>query len=144
MTCERFLELAKASGLLSAGEVQALIAKGRELHTALIADSDKVGRLVDFAVDGGLLTGWQCSKLMEGRFKGFFLGRYKLLNCLPGTQSSTKYLAVDTESQESVEILVTPIEGHVHFTVMRKGGLVEDSVVAIGRYPVPQQWSGRF
>jgi hypothetical protein len=139
MTCEGFVELAKASGLLSDGDVQALIAKTRELHTAPGADSEKVGRLVDFAVEDGLLTGWQCSKLTEGRFKGFFLGRYKLLNRLPGTQSSTKYLAVNTESQERVEILVTPIQGHVHYAVMREGGLIEDSVGAMARGPFPQQ-----
>ena len=30
-------------------------------------------------ITAGLLTRWQCDKLLEGKHKGFFLGKYKLL-----------------------------------------------------------------
>lgn len=44
-------------------------------------------------IDAKLLTKWQVERLMEGKTKGFFLGKYKLLGQLGKGGMSTVYLA---------------------------------------------------
>jgi len=56
----------------------------------------------------GLLTNWQCEKLAEGRHKGFFLGKYKLLDHLGTGGMSTVYLAEHVLMQRRVAIKVLP------------------------------------
>ncbi len=56
----------------------------------------------------GLLTNWQCEKLAEGRHKGFFLGKYKLLNHLGTGGMSSVYLAEHVLMQRRVAIKVLP------------------------------------
>ena len=59
-------------------------------------------------VDAGLITDWQSQKLLEGRHKGFFLGKYKLLEHLRAGGMSNVYLAEHTLMQRRVAIKVLP------------------------------------
>ena len=59
-------------------------------------------------IDAGLLTKWQCDKLLEGRHKGFFLGKYKLLDHLGTGGMSSVYLAQHTLMRRNVAIKVLP------------------------------------
>jgi serine/threonine protein kinase len=59
-------------------------------------------------VAAGLLTRWQCDKLLEGRHKGFFLGKYKLLDLLGSGGMSSVYLAEHVLMQRRVAIKVLP------------------------------------
>ena len=56
----------------------------------------------------GLLTEWQSEKLLEGRHKGFFLGKYKLLDHLGTGGMSSVYLAEHVLMQRRVAIKVLP------------------------------------
>ncbi|HVX13277.1 MAG TPA: serine/threonine-protein kinase [Pirellulales bacterium] len=60
--------------------------------------------------DAGLLTQWQCDKLLEGRHKGFFLGKYKLLDHLGTGGMSAVYLAEHINMQRRVAIKVLPTQ----------------------------------
>ncbi len=56
----------------------------------------------------GLITRWQAEKLLEGRHKGFFLKRYKLLDHLGTGGMSSVYLAEHVLMQRRVAIKVLP------------------------------------
>ncbi len=65
-------------------------------------------RVAEHLVNAGLLTHWQCDKLLEGRHKGFFLGKYKLLAHLGTGGMSSVYLAEHVLMQRRVAIKVLP------------------------------------
>jgi len=67
-----------------------------------------VGLLSARLVEAGLLTRWQCRKLLGGRHKGFFLGKYKLLDHLGSGGMSSVYLAEHVLMQRRVAIKVLP------------------------------------
>jgi len=59
-------------------------------------------------VEAGLLTRWQADRLLEGRYKGFFLGKYKLLDHLGTGGMSSVYLAEHVLMHRRVAIKVLP------------------------------------
>jgi len=101
-----FVDLVRRSGLVEADQLKvALAGIRREEPQKAAGDTDFVaGRLVE----AGLLTQWQCDKLLEGRHKGFFLGRYKLLGHLGTGGMSSVYLAEHVLMQRRVAIKVLP------------------------------------
>jgi serine/threonine protein kinase len=59
-------------------------------------------------VDAGLITRWQADKLLEGRHKGFFLGKYKLLGHIGTGGMSSVYLAENTKLHRQCAVKVLP------------------------------------
>lgn len=103
---DAFLDLVRQSGLVEKDRLVALL---RELKRAAgghsITDTDYVaGRLVE----SELLTRWQADMLLEGRHKGFFLGKYKLLGLLGAGGMSSVYLGEHVLMQRRVAIKVLP------------------------------------
>jgi serine/threonine protein kinase len=64
--------------------------------------------LADFLIDEGLVTEWHTEKLLEGKYKGFFLGKYRLLGHLGTGGMSSVYLAEHVLMQRRVAIKVLP------------------------------------
>ena len=64
-------------------------------------------KLIEGLVGAGLITKWQSEKIRGGRYKGFFLGKYKLLGHLGTGGMSTVYLAqqVLTKQQRAIKVL---------------------------------------
>ena len=56
-----------------------------------------------------LITPWHAEKLIQGRFRGFFLGSYKLLNRIARGGMSTIYAAEDKHSGETHALKVLPL-----------------------------------
>lgn len=83
-----------ASEAPSTGESNALPAVPGFIRVApdyLIPDDARiVGQKL---VDAGLLTKWQIERLLDGKTRGFFLGKYKLMGQLGKGGMSTVYLA---------------------------------------------------
>ena len=103
---ETFLDLVQRSGLVEKDRLQALVALlEKESGGKLPSDVDEVGRRL---VAEELITPWQCEKLLEGRHRGFFLGRYKLLGQLGSGGMSTVYLGEHVLMQRRVAIKVLP------------------------------------
>lgn len=92
------------------------IARKENLHASLkilsAAHNGKLPRDVDTVaqhlIDSGILTHWQSNKLKEGKYRGFFLGKYKLLGHLGSGGMSTVYLAEHTKMHRRVAIKVLP------------------------------------
>ena len=75
-TAEGFLNLVKQSGLVSVDQLKKLLAEYQEQDRKLGEPSEIAEELIGRA----LLTRWQANKLLQGKHKGFFLGKYRLLD----------------------------------------------------------------
>ncbi|MEN6556922.1 MAG: serine/threonine-protein kinase [Thermoguttaceae bacterium] len=104
---ETFLDLIRRSGLV---EKHQLAAAMSAMGASLKDPSLNADALATRLVIAGLLTRWQADKLLEGRYKGFFLGKYKLLDHLGSGGMSNVYLAEHVLMQRRVAIKVLPKE----------------------------------
>jgi serine/threonine protein kinase len=59
-------------------------------------------------IRAGLLTKWQCQQILDGRYKGFLLGKYKLLDQLGRGGMSMVYVAEHTGMRRKVALKVLP------------------------------------
>lgn len=105
---DAFLDLLRRSGLVEKARLNAVLLELKEQAAGEpITDTDFVA---DRLVQSGLITRWQADKLLEGRHKGFFLGKYKLLDHLGTGGMSSVYLAEHVLMQRRVAIKVLPKE----------------------------------
>ncbi len=103
---ETFLDLVQRSGLVEKDRLQALVAQlQKESGGKLPSDVDEVQRRL---VAENLISAWQGERLLEGKYRGFFLGRYKLLGQLGSGGMSTVYLGEHVLMQRRVAIKVLP------------------------------------
>ncbi len=101
-----FLDLLRRSGLVENDQIAAVVDQlTAEFGDEALADLD---RLVSRFVEPGLITRWQADKLREGRHRGFFLGKYKLLDHLGTGGMSSVYLGEHVLMQRRVAIKVLP------------------------------------
>jgi len=99
---DEFLLVARASGLVDADKLDAAVAPWA-------AEAGPVPEACYQAVcDQGLLTPWQLEQLRRGRYKGFVLGKYKLLRLLGAGGMSSVYLAEHMSLHNKVAIKVLP------------------------------------
>ena len=103
---DRFLDLVRRSGLVEKGQLVVLLSRLKdEAGGKSIGNTELVAEKL---IEADLLTHWQCEKLLEGRHKGFFLGKYKLLGLLGTGGMSSVYLAEHVLMQRRVAIKVLP------------------------------------
>ena len=82
LNVDTFLDLVERSGLVEADQLRAGVAQFRRAAAEQAEDADAMAKSL---VEARLLTRWQADKLLEGRHRGFFLEKYKLLDLLgPG------------------------------------------------------------
>lgn len=104
LTPASFLMGIRQSGLLDSKKFDAAIA---DLERDGI-DQQDAAALAGALVKRGVLTDWQAEKLLQGRHKGFMLGRYKLLSLLGAGEMSAVYLAEHTLLERRCAIKVLP------------------------------------
>jgi serine/threonine-protein kinase len=106
LSVEKFLEFVRLSGLVDEELAQ------RTWQEALAAASPEQAESADYAaakfVEAGLITRWQCDKLLQGKHKGFFLGKYKLLGHLGTGGMSSVFLAEHVAMHRRAAIKVLP------------------------------------
>jgi serine/threonine-protein kinase len=94
-----FLDLLVRSGLLGT----------RSLSKACCGkDRYSLDRLCSHLVENGWLTDWQCNKIRDGKWKGFFLDKYKLLKYVASDPPSKTYIAEDMHTCKFVVLRITP------------------------------------
>jgi eukaryotic-like serine/threonine-protein kinase len=103
---ETLLDLLRRSGLVETDQLNRMLLEiGQQSEGAALTDVDLLAAKL---VDGGLITRWQADRLLEGRYKGFFLGKYKLLGQIGRGGMSQVYLAEHVLMQRRVAIKVLP------------------------------------
>lgn len=104
VTTENFVDLLGRSGLVDKEQIAAAVGE----FQASGGDTSDGQALAHFLVDRQTITGWQAEKLLEGRHKGFFLRKYKLLDHLGTGGMSMVYLAEHVDMHRRVAIKVLP------------------------------------
>jgi len=103
-----FLDLVRRSGLADATRFEKCLDDLREENGGeLPPDTIKIA---DRLVEEDLITAWHRDKLFNRKYKGFFLGKYKLLSHLGSGGMSSVYLAEHVLMQRRVAIKVLPRE----------------------------------
>jgi eukaryotic-like serine/threonine-protein kinase len=105
-TVDTFLDLVQRSGLVEKDQLDVVMLDLK--HAAgdqPVADVDVV---VNRLIQEKLITRWQASRLLEGRYKGFFLNKYKLLDHLGTGGMSRVFLGEHVLMQRRVAIKVLP------------------------------------
>ena len=106
LTSEQFLELVAKSGLVDASALTSLESRVRDQLDGELPQ--KAERLADLLIRKDLLTTWHVEKLLSGKYKGFFLGNYKLLGHIGTGGMSSVYLAEHTRMGDKRAIKVLP------------------------------------
>ena len=103
---ETLLDLIERSGLVEKDRLDSVIARLKtEGNGQLPSDVDEVAGRV---VAANLITRWQADRMLEGKNRGFFLKRYKLLGQIGTGGMSTVYLGEHVVMQRRVAIKVLP------------------------------------
>jgi eukaryotic-like serine/threonine-protein kinase len=102
---QSFLNLLEKSGLVSGERLNSELETLREKTGSSALELDT---LIRHLLDQDLVTQWHLEKLLVGKYKGFFLGKYKLLRLLGTGGMSSVYLAEHRLSAQKRAIKVLP------------------------------------
>lgn len=96
-----FLEIVRKSGLVTKSQLDQLFSNSAPFNPTQIAAA---------LVRAELLTQYQANQLLSGKFRGFFLGPYKLLRPVGKGGMGAVYLAEQTSVGRKVAIKVLPTD----------------------------------
>lgn len=105
-TVEEFLELVPKSGVLEPRRLHAYI----EPLRAQARLPKSPAQLANLLLRDGLLTRFQVEQLLQGKFRGFTLGRYQVLELLGSGGMSAVYLCADLAHRRRVAVKVLPTQ----------------------------------
>ncbi len=103
-SADSFLSAVRQSGLVEEGQLKKFWQNFEEAGK----DKQDTEQIVSELVGNNLLSKWQIDKLLQGKHKGFFLGKYKLISLLGSGGMSAVYLAEHTLMRRRVAIKVLP------------------------------------
>ncbi|QDU43335.1 Serine/threonine-protein kinase PrkC [Symmachiella dynata] len=104
LTAEALIGMLKQSGLVEGDQLDAAVARWKSNDI----DVTRPRLIAIQAVKEELITRWQAEKLLQGKHRGFFLGKYRLLTLLGTGGMSSVYLAEHTLMRRQVAIKVLP------------------------------------
>ncbi len=104
LTVPSFLNVVRQSNLVPQDRLQSAV---DEMKAGGI-NIESSRQLSEQLVERGVLTKWQADKLLQGKHKGFFLGKYRLLSLLGKGGMSSVYLAEHVLMRRRCAIKVLP------------------------------------
>src|SRR5437660_4637504 len=104
-TIGEFLEITQKSGIADWERITASVAERRAAGT-LPADPKELAQAL---VDEGLLTYFQADQLLQGKWRGFSVGKYKILERIGSGGMGVVYLAEHKLMQRRVAVKVLPV-----------------------------------
>ena len=105
-TTEKLIELIKRSGLVRNEDLAKFMARRASKSGGLLPSDAK--QLADQFVDQSLVTRWQMDQLLNGKYRGFRLGKYTLKGHLGTGGMSSVYLSEHPIMRRPVAIKVLP------------------------------------
>ncbi len=90
LSVDNFLEYVEKSKLAEPDQLRKSLDKLRAGNSGSLPDD--ADRVAEGLIDDGVITKWHVDKLMDKKYKGFILGKYKLLRLLGSGGMSTVYL----------------------------------------------------
>jgi serine/threonine protein kinase len=100
------LDLVRKSGLLESQRIDGYVTS---LEKEGPVEPDP-GRLASRLVRDGLITIFQARQMLRGRYRGFFLGKYKVLEPIGSGGMADVYLCEHTAMKHKVAVKILPIE----------------------------------
>ena len=91
ITVDSFLEVVEKSTLVEPDALQKSLAALKEKSGGQLPEDAEA--VAAHLMAGDLITQWHVDKLLEKKYKGFFLGKYKLLRHIGSGGMSSVYLA---------------------------------------------------
>ena len=102
---ERFIEIVAKSQLSDGDLLDKAI---EEIRTNFDGGLPEPEPLAEELIERKVITKWQSDKLLHGKYKGFFLGKHKLLGHIGSGGMSSVYLAEHTKMHDLRAIKVLP------------------------------------
>jgi serine/threonine-protein kinase len=103
-----FLDVVERSGLVDKAQLSQTLSAVETDHAAAPsnAEASDTQLVCSRLAQAGLLTDWQGQQLLEGRYRGFFLGKYKMLDQLGSGGMGSVFLAEHVDMRRRVAIKV--------------------------------------
>src|SRR5436309_8762176 len=105
LTSDAFLELVRKSGLIEQLRLDRYLGK----LAALGALSSEPKELAKVLIRDGFLTYFQAKELLNGRYRGFTIGKYKILERLGSGSNSSVFLCEHLAMSRKVALKILPL-----------------------------------
>ncbi len=105
MTAEKFLDYVERSCLIEEDQLVQTLSALKKSEPRAFDDSES---LADCLIHARLLSRWQCDNLLQGKYKSFHLGHFRLMDLLGFGNSSSVYLGDNTIAGTLRAIKVLP------------------------------------
>src|SRR6476469_437245 len=106
VTTNKLVDLLRRSNLVDEVKLTSFLERAQREHPE--ANLEDQNKLADLMIAEGLITRWQADKLLQGKHRGFRLGKYKLLGQIGKGGMSSVYLAEHELMKRRVAIKVLP------------------------------------
>ena len=108
MQLAHFIDLLRQSKICSDSQVDELIDTFESERREIANDDDGIAQFCDILKSKNAATEWQCSKLRVGKWKGFHLDDYLLLEQDGKGNDYSSYRSRDIRDGSIVRVIVTP------------------------------------
>jgi serine/threonine protein kinase len=126
ITVDSFFDLLRQSGLVSESQCQALKA-----NFGGAARPETARALADELVKRGVVTQWQADMLMQGKYRGFHLGPYRILRPLGHGGMSRVFLAEHEMMHRRCAIKVLPTKYQEDPDLLRRFHIEAQAIAAL-------------
>lgn len=104
-TADELVDLVRKSGLADQARLESFLSRPDVAATLAAASPPELAGML---VQEGLVTGFQAEQLLMGKWRGFSIGKYKVLGWLGSGLGGSVYLCEHEPSQRRVAVKVLP------------------------------------
>jgi serine/threonine protein kinase len=129
-TVDEFLHLVRRSALIDASTLDTFLSRA----TSRALPPNKPSWLARAMLDAGIMTRFQAEQFLQGKWRGFYLGKYKVLERLGSGGMSNVYLCEHRLMRRQVAVKV-PLSGQTDLLDVRARFFREVKAAALVNHP---------